>query len=119
MRHLLLDVMSTLIYDPFFVEVPAFFQCSLQELIRDKDAHAWLDFEKNQCTEEEFFSRFFGDGRHIDGHGMKDCMRRNYRFLDGIEPLLQELKDRQIPMYTLSNYPHWYTMIEEQCQLSR
>ena len=116
---LLLDVMGTLVYDPFFIEVPAHFGMSLRQLINGKDLHAWPAFERNEIGEEEFFARFFTDGRAIDGAKMKECMRKNYRFLDGTEALLTELHSLGYPLYALSNYPHWYQMIEEKLKLSR
>ena len=111
--------MSTLVYDPFFIEVPKMFGMSLQQLIKDKSPTAWLAFERNEISEKDFFQQFFGDGRIIDGQKMKDCMQSNYRYLEGIEPLLQELKQRRVPMYALSNYPHWYKLIEQKLSLSR
>ena len=117
-KILLLDVMSTLVYDPFFVELPKAFGMSLQQVMQDKSPTAWEEFEKNEITEQQFFSRFFGPERPVDGQKMKNCMQENYRYLEGIVPLLQELKRRDIPMYALSNYPHWYKMIEQKLSLS-
>ena len=113
------DVMSTLVYDPFFIEVPAHFNMSLQELIKNKDRNAWPAFERDDITETQFFESFFGDGRQVDGAAMKACMHDNYRFLDGIEPLLQELLENGVLMYSLSNYPNWYTLIEDKLKLTR
>jgi epoxide hydrolase-like predicted phosphatase len=118
-KTLLLDVMSTLVYDPFFIEVPAFFGMTLKELLVDKHPTAWLEFERNEIAEKEFFRKFFGDARYFDGEKMKSCMERNYRFLPGIEELLADLKSQGVPMYALSNYPHWYKLIEEKLELSR
>ena len=118
-KILLLDVMSTLVYDPFFIEVPKMFGMSLQDLLKDKNPTSWLRFERNEISEQQFFAQFFGDGRLIDGQKMKNCMQESYRYLAGIESLLTELKQAEIPMYTLSNYPHWYKLIEQKLQLSR
>ena len=119
MKILLLDVMSTLVYDPFFVEVPAHFGMTLKELMKDKHPTAWLEFERNEISETVFFQRFFGDGRAFDGHKMKTAMVQGYRYLEGIEDLLADLHAADVPMHALSNYPDWYLEIEEKLRLSR
>ena len=48
-RALLLDVMSTLVYEPFFKEVPSFFGMSLTDLIPLLKKGAWVDFELKNC----------------------------------------------------------------------
>jgi len=116
---LLFDVMGTLVYDPFFIDVPAHFNMSLRELIANKDKDAWPAFERNEITETRFFEIFFGDGRKVDGEAMKACMSSNYRFLEGVEELLLELKARGTVMYSLSNYPNWYQLIESKLNLER
>ncbi|MDA1267103.1 MAG: hypothetical protein O2816_18645, partial [Planctomycetota bacterium] len=52
---LLLDVMSTLVVDPFYQEIPAFFGLSLDELLAQKDPRAWVDFEQDAIDEATFF----------------------------------------------------------------
>ena len=116
---LLFDVMGTLVYDPFFIEVPAHFNMTLPELIANKDRDAWPAFERNEIDEEHFFKVFFGDGRQVNGQAMKECMIANYRFLNGIEDLLMDLKAKGVVMYSLSNYPIWYRHIEEKLNLER
>ncbi|MBK6918861.1 MAG: HAD-IA family hydrolase [Deltaproteobacteria bacterium] len=116
---LLLDVMGTLVHDPFFVEVPAFFGCDLQALVVRKHPSAWEQFERGEIDEPELASMFFADGRTLDVAGLKAAMQAAYRFLPGIEALLQELVAAQVPMHVLSNYPHWYRLIEERLALSR
>lgn len=118
-RVLLLDVMDTLVHDPFFVEIPRFFGTSLRELVPQLRAGAWVEFELDALDEATFLSRFFADGRELDGEGLVAAVRAGYRLLPGIEPLLEELSARGVPMHALSNYPRWYRMIEERLALSR
>jgi FMN hydrolase / 5-amino-6-(5-phospho-D-ribitylamino)uracil phosphatase len=117
-RVLLLDVMGTLVYDPFFVEVPRFFGVGLPELVQTKHPRAWVDFELDAIDERTLLARFFADGRAVDGEGLKAAMRAAYRLLPGVEPLLDELRERGVPMHALSNYPRWYALIEEELRLS-
>lgn len=116
---LLFDAMGTLVHDPFFEEVPGFFGMTLAELIEAKHPTAWVEFERSEIDEEELFARFFADGRRVDGEGLKRAMRRAYRWLPGMEPLLQRLSALGVPMHALSNYPRWYEMIDAQLGISR
>lgn len=118
-RVLLFDVMGTLVRDPFFVEVPAFFGVALQELIAAKHPTAWVDFELGEIDDEGLARRFFTDGRRLDVDGLRRAMQAGYELLPGIEELLGELRARQQPMHVLSNYPHWYRLIEDRLALSR
>lgn len=116
---LLLDVMGTLVHDPFFVEVPSFFGMSLAELLSVKHPRAWIDFELDAIDEGTLLRRYFADQREFDGDGLKQAMRDAYHLLPGIEPLLHELYARGLPLHALSNYPRWYELVEERVELSR
>lgn len=48
---LLFDIMDTLVRDPFYEDVPAFFGMSFKELIDCKHPTAWLEFEKGSIDE--------------------------------------------------------------------
>jgi FMN hydrolase / 5-amino-6-(5-phospho-D-ribitylamino)uracil phosphatase len=113
------DVMDTLVYDPFAVELPAFFDMDIPSLLAAKHPTAWVDFELGKIDEATFFATFFLDGRPIDGEALRETMRAAYRWLDGVEPLLIALRAQGIPLYALSNYPTWWEMIEEKLGLGR
>lgn len=115
---LLLDVMSTLVYDPYVRELPDFFGRDLAELMRLKHPTAWVDFERN-VIDEETFAEIFLPGISFDYDALKSTLRDAYRFLDGIEPLLEELQAAGVEMHALSNYPVWWKLIEEKLGLSR
>src|SRR5688572_25741118 len=115
----LLDVMSTLVHEPFLHEVPAFLGRSLSDLRRELSIETWVEFEKGLIDEVLFAQRFFRDGRAFDYPGFMAMLRGSYRYLDGIEPLLAELVAAGHPLHALSNYPVWYQMIDEKLGLSR
>ncbi|PPR87197.1 hypothetical protein GOBAR_AA33495 [Gossypium barbadense] len=48
---LLFDIMDTIVRDPFYHDVPAFFAMSLKELIECKHPTAWLEFENGVIDE--------------------------------------------------------------------
>ena len=116
---LLLDVMSTIVYDPFLVELPAFFNMSFRELIKDKDPTAWPRFERGEIDEQTFWQEFFLDRRDVDIRGLRQTLQSAYRFEPGMEQLLGDLHQHNIPMHTLSNYPSWWQLIEDKLALSR
>jgi len=116
---LLFDVMNTLVYDPIMKEVPAFFGLDLKSLFAQKSTHAWPAFERGEIDELEYGRRFFPDDRQLDIEGLKECMREAYRWMDGMEELLEQFKLMKQPMYIVSNYPLWYRLIETKLKLSR
>ena len=118
-RVLLWDLMDTLVRDPFFTHMPAFFGLSLDELVAQKHPTAWRDFELGRIGEQELYARFFRDGRIIDGPGLKHHMREGYAWIDGMEALLVDLQARRVPMHALSNYPPWFALCDERLGLSR
>ena len=118
-RVILWDIMDTLVRDPFFTHMPAFFGHSFQELVARLTPRAWVEFELGQLTEPEFYARFFRDGSAIDGAGLKQHMAEAYRWIEGIESLLGELRQAGLPMHALSNYPLWYQLVEQRLGLSR
>lgn len=118
-RVILWDLMDTLIRDPFYTHVPAFFGLSFDELIAQKHGSAWGEFELGRIDEAELFARFFRDGRAFDGQALKQCMIDNAHWIDGIPGLLEELRARGVPMHVLSNYSCWYRDYDARLGVSR
>lgn len=118
-RVLLLDVMGTLVHEPFYEDMPAWFGLTFEELLEQKHPTAWRDFELGTIDEPALLRTFFRDGREVDGVALERHMRASYRLLDGVEPLLADLRDAGVEMHALSNYAPWYRWIEEETGLSR
>ena len=119
---LLFDVMSTIVYDPFYEVMPEFFDMTLDELIAVKHPTAWVDFEHGRTTTTEFLDGFFRDGRSFDHDEFMRVVRESYRFLDGMETLLGELTDAASDgerIHFATNYPEWFRIIEKKLRLSR
>ncbi len=116
---LLLDIMDTLVRDPFFEEVPRFFGMTLDELFAVKDRQSYLDFEHGAIDEAAHAATFFTDRRNFDLEALKRSLFESYRWMDGVPELLQALKAKNAPMYALSNYSSWYRMIEDKLGVSR
>ena len=116
---ILWDVMGTLVHDPFYEEMPEFFDVPFRDLLRSLQPGAWVDFELGNRTEREFLRDFFSDGRPFDHDAFVRTVRNAYRWLPGMETLLAELRAGGHAMHTFSNYPVWYRMIEDRLRLSR
>ena len=115
----LLDLMGTLVREPFYRDVPEFFGMSLRELLSIKHPTSWLEFENGAIDEETFLRSFFADGRDFDRAGLVEHMRAAYAYLPGAEALLADLKSAGVRLAILSNYPVWYRMIDERLRYSR
>lgn len=115
---LLFDIMDTIVRDPFYHDVPAFFGMSMKELIECKHPNAWIEFEMGMISEMELARKFFKDGRPFDLEGLKICMKKGYAYLDGVEELLHELKQNNYEMHAFTNYPIWYEIIEDKLKIS-
>jgi len=115
---LLLDVMDTLVYDPYR-EMAAFFGMPARELYAAANAEAWYQFERGEIDQQTFLDHFLPDGPQFDHAAFLDLFRRGYRWLDGIEDILARLQARGVEMHCMSNYPRWFEVIEECLGLSR
>lgn len=62
--------------DPFFTQMPKFFNMSFEELLRAKHPSAWLEFERDEISEQELYQKFFSDGRQFDGDALRQLMVR-------------------------------------------
>lgn len=118
-KVLLWDVMDTIVRDPFRTAMPEYLGITFEAMLREKHPTAWVDFETGVLDEARFGARFYADGRGIDARGLLRHIRPHYRYIDGVEPLLAELRGRGVAMHVLSNYPCWYRAIEEETGLSR
>ncbi|MEL7370128.1 MAG: HAD-IA family hydrolase [Myxococcota bacterium] len=116
---LLLDVMSTLVTEPFLEAMPRFFGMTLDEFRASRDPKRWVEFEHGRITEAEYVADYFEDGRTLDVDAFKKMLHDAYEWMDGVEPLLAQLHAAGYPMYALSNYSVWYEIIEAKLGLSR
>lgn len=114
------DLMDTLIYDPFREAIAEVTGMDLETLGRLRDPSAYHEFERDELTEAEFGERFFpADSPHrLDVVALRDALRAGYRFLPGIEALLEETS-QICEIVVMSNYPRWYDYVRERFSLDR
>lgn len=116
---ILLDIMDTVVHDPFFTHMSDFFGLTFEQLLREKHPSSWVEFEKGEIDQDELFSRFFIDGRGFDGTAFLEFVCSKYEFVDGMEEILQVLAGSGYELHAFSNYPLWYRRIEDKLQLGR
>lgn len=116
---LLLDVMDTLVVDPFRAAVPAVFGQSLDAYFARKSKAAYLAFEEGRITEATYAERLFTDGTVADLEALKRYFRAHYRWVEGMEDLLDGLLADGAELHALSNYGVWYQLIEDALDVSR
>jgi HAD superfamily hydrolase (TIGR01509 family) len=116
---ILIDVMDTLVYNPFNREIPEFFGLSPSELLTQKHLTSWVRFETGEIDEAEYLRAYFADGRDFDHSAFVATVLNAYRWIDGAEQLLASLCRQGFEIHALSNYPIWYRTIEDHLKLSR
>ncbi len=115
----LFDVMQTLVHEPYYEELPAFFGMTLEQLGAAQHPTAWVEFEEGRIDEATYLEKFFRDRRAVDREALRAYLRSAYRWLDGVEEVLAAVKAAGLTIHALSNYSAWYELIEEQLHLSR
>jgi len=116
---LLLDVMGTLVRDPFPDELARFFGTDVAGLLAELDGRAWVEFELGGLGEDAFLPRLFRDRRAYDRAGFRAAVRRAYRWMPGMEAVCRDLREAGRALHAFSNYPVWHRWIEEELGLSR
>ena len=115
---ILFDVMGTLVHNPFFKEIPAFFGCTHAELLQRRDPAVWMQFEQGEITQAEYLRRCY-NGRSFDTAAFLRCIRDAYSWLSGMEEQTRELHQLGYEIHAFSNYPEWFRVIEDKLRLSR
>jgi len=116
---LLFDVMGTIVHDPYDVEIPEFFGMTPAELHSQNDSELWVEFEHGRIAESDYLRGFFLDRRRFDTRGLAERIAGSYRWIEGMQALLGELRAADLELHALSNYPSWYRWIEASLGLSR
>jgi HAD superfamily hydrolase (TIGR01509 family) len=105
---LCLDLMGTVLYDPYMEAIEAATGMTLAEVVRVKDPHSWPDFEMGLIDEAEFVRRFYVSDAtgSFDISAFHRVRWQGYRYLPGMAELLDDI-DGVVPRYVASNYPVW------------
>lgn len=119
-RALGLDLMDTVIRDPWRDVVERMIGMTVEESRPMRDRDAWADFELGVIDENGYAARFFlpHAGRALDVARLRREFGDGYAFVEGMEALLDEVAPRT-PIHILSNYPPWYEDVRALFQLDR
>ena len=114
------DLMGTVVYDPYLEALEAATGMDIAAAHRVKDPDSWPQFELGAIDEAEFVRRFFVDGHDapFDIEAFHRVRQEGYRFLDGMETLLEALQG-QVRRYLASNYPVWIDDMRTQFAMDR
>jgi HAD superfamily hydrolase (TIGR01509 family) len=119
---LCLDLMGTIIVDPYLEALEAGTGMDVRSAHRVKDPHAWPDFEMSRIDEATFVARFFAsdaaDGLRFDAEAFHAVRRKGYAYLPGMDALLDDVAGH-VRCYVASNYPVWIEELADTFDLRR
>ncbi|PJZ70327.1 dehalogenase [Leptospira perolatii] len=107
------DLMDTLIGDPFHGALTKILSSDQREaFLKGRERQAFLEFEKGEITEEEFFTRFylpeFRDKNLPDPRKIKEEMFSNVVPISESIQIASALKKKGFQVILASNYSVWY-----------
>lgn len=114
--------MDTVIVDPFYREVPDYLGTTLEALLTVKHPTSWIEFETGRTDETSFLERFYREECDLvldDPEAFKETFFSSYRFVEGMEALLGDLKAFGHPLWVLSNYSAWFQTARTRLGLDR
>uniref|UniRef100_A0A1D1ZW68 Uncharacterized protein n=3 Tax=Auxenochlorella protothecoides TaxID=3075 RepID=A0A1D1ZW68_AUXPR len=117
---LLIDIMDTVVRDPFYEHMPAFFGMTFQELMEAKHPESWVKFELGHISEQDLYDNFWRPGAAgvpFDGAALREHMASRYSLLPGMAELLQRLAAAGYELHACSNYPTWWREVEARLRL--
>ena len=103
---LLLDLMGTVLEDPYRPALRAATGRAPEALDDERDPEAWPAFERGEIDEDEFARRFWRDERVLDLRAFHRARHAGYRFLPGMRELIDDVAGRA-RLHLVTNYPVW------------
>lgn len=118
-RLLALDLMDTLVVDPYREALVATTGMSLEALAPLRNEESWHDFELGRIDERNYAERFLpASAGGFDIERYKRELHRRYAWVPGMERLAIRAATR-VPIHVLSNYPAWYEEVRARFGLDR
>lgn len=105
-RVVALDLMDTVLTDPFREALLAATGLGLGELLARRDPTVYPAFERGELDEATYWARYAAAGIDVDPEAFHRVRRAGLGFLPGMAELLDELAGR-VRRVTASNYPSW------------
>jgi HAD superfamily hydrolase (TIGR01509 family) len=120
LRALCLDLMGVVLRDPYLQAIEAAVEVPLEAVWRHKDSESWPAFERAEIDEAEFERRFWAHNAAdlaFDAAAFHRVRRSGYRFIEGMEELIADAADAELPLHVASNYPIWIEELRERFRL--
>ncbi len=118
-RLLALDLMDTLVVDPYREALVVTTGMTLEALEPLRNEAAWHDFELGRIDERTYAQRFLpASAGGFDIERYKRELHRRYAWVPGMERLSIRIATR-VPIHVLSNYPCWYEELRARFLLDR
>jgi HAD superfamily hydrolase (TIGR01509 family) len=111
-RVVLLDVMDTVLVDPYRDALSAATSLPLEELFRRRDAELWPAFERGELDETAYWAGWEAAGIPCDPDAFHAARRAGTRWVPGMRELLDDLAGA-VERVTASNYPVWIEELAE------
>lgn len=111
-RALALDLMDTVVHDPYRQALRAALGTSLREAFERRDPDLYPALERGEIDEEQYWDHHRRLGIEVDPARFHEVRRADTTWLPGMAELLDDL-DGAVLRVTASNYPTW---IEELAQ---
>lgn len=105
-RAVALDLMDTVVHDPFREALRAGIRAPLDELFARRDPDLYPALERGEIDEEDYWGRIRALGIEVDPGRFHAVRRAGTTWLPGMGELLDELGGRVLRV-TASNYPIW------------
>lgn len=109
-RVLALDLMDTVLRDPFREALMAATGRELAELFALRDPEVYPAFERGELDEDAYWAHYAAAGIDADPAAFHRVRRAGTRFLPGMAELLDDLAGR-VERVTASNYPVWVEQV--------
>lgn len=123
MKLLALDLMDTVVQDPFFTRVPRLLDRSVEQVFEIMARGAWVAFETGALDEAAYLARMYADDVTTTDLPPPEQVRAaivdNYRFVAGVEQLLVDLQRGRVTTWALSNYSPWSEIMRRALGLDR
>ena len=109
-RVLALDLMDTVLRDPFREALEAATGRELAELFARRDPEVYPAFERGELDEVTYWGHYAAAGITVDPAAFHRVRRAGTHFLPGMAELLDDLAGR-VERVTASNYPVWIEQV--------
>ena len=116
----LFDLMETVVADPFYRDLPWTFDLTMEKILECHRPQAWIDFELGRIDEAEYLKRMFSPELVEVPYAperFREEMWSGYRFLPGMESLLEKLRQGGASLGVASNYTPWFEVIRNRLEL--